>query len=62
LFGENLALDIELMMSVKKFFLEGSSSIAKIVVKLSDYELTLISQTPIYPLDEEKRKLSDLIG
>jgi len=60
--GENFALETEWIISVKKCFLEGSSSIANIVLDLSDYELILMSHSPIYPLDDEYTKISDRTG
>ena len=60
--GENLALEIEFMMSVKKCFLDGSSSIMNFVEHLLNSELTLKSHMLIYPLDELNRKISLLLG
>jgi hypothetical protein len=50
--GENFALEIELIMSVRKCFLDGSSSILNLVEHLLNYEDILRSHKLMYPLEE----------
>jgi hypothetical protein len=52
-------------MSVKKFFLEGSSSVINIATFLpflSNLEFILKSHVATYPLDELNKNNSDLVG